>query len=354
MVIDRSRVTTAHLFVRLQFRHLWRYRQVAAAPQPAPVSVIIAAKNEAANLRKNLPHLLGQRYPEFEVWVVDDHSDDDTPSVLAALDDPRLHVLSLPTDKHGKKAALQHAIQHARHACLVFTDADCWPASAHWLAKMVSGYRDATVVIGYSPVRKQHGLLNAWVRYETWLTGLLYLSAAAAGKPYMAVGRNWGYQKAGYESVGGFRHTKVLSGDDDLLLQQLVGKESVAVVVHPESWMWTVAPGSWRHWLRQKQRHLSTGWHYRPKDLWKLGAWTMSYAFHLAGVGVLLLIGQWPAALLAILIRATSQIAIFERSKDKLGEQGLRKWVVLLDSIYCLYIVIGIAILSLKRPSRWM
>src|SRR5437763_956447 len=47
-----------------------------------PVSVIICAKNEAVNLRKNLPSFLDQSYPDFEVIVVNDASWDETGEVL--------------------------------------------------------------------------------------------------------------------------------------------------------------------------------------------------------------------------------------------------------------------------------
>ena len=47
-----------------------------------PVSVIISAHNEDYNLQKNLPAILDQDYPDFEVVVVDDGSTDDTPGVL--------------------------------------------------------------------------------------------------------------------------------------------------------------------------------------------------------------------------------------------------------------------------------
>ena len=48
----------------------------------APVSVIISARNEAENLRKNLPRFLGQNYRSFEIIVVNDHSVDETEEVL--------------------------------------------------------------------------------------------------------------------------------------------------------------------------------------------------------------------------------------------------------------------------------
>lgn len=343
------------VFVLFRFRHLWKSTNHPNPTRSAPaVSVVIAAKNEATNLRKNLPQLLEQAHPAYEIIVVNDHSTDNTLVVLDSIVDSRLKVHTLPEDMAGKKAALTYGIGKAQHDLLLFTDADCWPHSEHWMSIMAAALSETDVVIGYSPMHHESGVLNSWVRYETWITGLLYLSAAAANRPYMAVGRNMGYKKALFTDQGGFRHEQIVSGDDDLFIQQLSGQVAVAPVWDSNTWMWSEAPASWRQWRKQKQRHLSTGWHYSRYDLFWLGMWSMSYLLHVLGVVVLFAIGQWHLALLAMLIRGVGQIAIFEGSRNQLGEQGLRKWVILLDILYCLYIVFGTSILALKRPSKWM
>jgi biofilm PGA synthesis N-glycosyltransferase PgaC len=47
-----------------------------------PVSVIISARNEARNLTENLPYILQQNYPDFEVVVINDCSTDNSEDVL--------------------------------------------------------------------------------------------------------------------------------------------------------------------------------------------------------------------------------------------------------------------------------
>lgn len=95
------------------------------------VSIIVPARNEARNLSCLLPTLLGQRYPNFEVIVVDDQSTDATPRILAewAARDPRLHVVAgreLPRSEGwlGKPYAMQQGAQVAGGEWLLFTDAD--------------------------------------------------------------------------------------------------------------------------------------------------------------------------------------------------------------------------------------
>ncbi|GAB4491255.1 MAG: hypothetical protein OHK0019_11220 [Saprospiraceae bacterium] len=51
----------------------------------SPISIIICARNEAENLRRHLPKILEQEYAgEWEVIVVNDASEDETPAVLQA------------------------------------------------------------------------------------------------------------------------------------------------------------------------------------------------------------------------------------------------------------------------------
>src|SRR5690606_22922717 len=46
------------------------------------VSIVVAARNELKNLRKLLPLLAAQQYPQFEILIVNDRSTDGTPSFL--------------------------------------------------------------------------------------------------------------------------------------------------------------------------------------------------------------------------------------------------------------------------------
>src|SRR5690606_33347934 len=118
----------------------------AAENAPGPVSVVIAARNEAANLEKNLPRILSQDHPDFEVIVANDCSYDRTEEVLKELQqgNPRLRIVSIPENdkyRHGKKFALTMGIKAASHDTLLFTDADCYPLSPNWIRSMQQGYR---------------------------------------------------------------------------------------------------------------------------------------------------------------------------------------------------------------------
>lgn len=93
------------------------------------VSVLVPARNEAAHIAACLQTLLDQDYPNFEVLVLDDESEDDTPAILAELAaaDGRLTSYQgkpLPAGWLGKSWACAQLADHARGDLLLFTDAD--------------------------------------------------------------------------------------------------------------------------------------------------------------------------------------------------------------------------------------
>jgi glycosyltransferase involved in cell wall biosynthesis len=94
--------------------------------QPFDVSVVIPAFNSAAEITQRLSHLtaaLERLDRAFEVIIVDDGSSDDTPRLLAGIDDPRMRVLTHRTNM-GKFAALRTGMATTRGDACVFTDAD--------------------------------------------------------------------------------------------------------------------------------------------------------------------------------------------------------------------------------------
>ena len=108
---------------------------VAELPDAPSLSVIVPARNEERTIERCVRSLLAQTLPDYELIVVDDRSDDDTPAILARLaaESARLRVVRgepLPDGWVGKPWALEQGARHARGAWLLFTDADSWHAPA--------------------------------------------------------------------------------------------------------------------------------------------------------------------------------------------------------------------------------
>ena len=150
---------------------------------PLPLSVVVAARNEEANLPALLAALAAQTHPDFEVIVVDDASEDGTAALVEARaeQDARFRLVRVTEPlAPRKKHALTQGIAAAHHNRLAFTDADCTPPPG-WLTGLAA-HAEAepdAVLVGYGPYRKEAGLLNAFVRYETLVTALLTAAAFA-------------------------------------------------------------------------------------------------------------------------------------------------------------------------------
>jgi poly-beta-1,6-N-acetyl-D-glucosamine synthase len=266
------------------FSRLYLYRSKARIDSPRmPVSVVICARNEAVQLRKNLPQILKQDYDTFEVLVVEDASEDDSTEVLAEMQAQFAHLrfISIPPDQkitNGKKQALSLGIKAAAYEHILLTDADCFPRSPNWISSMAAAFsNESRLILGAGPYVLRKSILSALVAYETALTAQQYLSYALWDMPYMGVGRNLAYSKSLFRQAGGLaQHFYLPSGDDDLLVQQAALITNVSICLGKDSLMYSEAPESWRSWLRQKTRHYSTGKYYRPAHRFFLGTFLAS------------------------------------------------------------------------------
>ena len=243
-----------------------------------PVSVILCAHNEAYNISQYLPVLLTQDYPEYEVIVVDDGSEDETRAMVERymVCDPRLHLTFVPYGARvgsTKKLALTLAAKAAKYEYLLLTDADCVPESNHWISEMMRGFQSSKdIVLGFSPYFAEKGHVNRLVRYDTLFNGLHYLGAALCGHPYMGVGRNLAYRKGLFFESGGFTHLmNKIAGDDDLFVNHVATKTNTAVVLSRDSFTWSLPKKTMKEWWQQKRRHLSVSPAYKGSTKIRLG-----------------------------------------------------------------------------------
>ncbi len=265
-------------YILLVFTKLIKHQDFEADNTLPPVSIIIAAANELENLKTLIPLLDKQDYPAFEILIADDRSSDGTYDYLIFNQDKIknltfLRIKDLPDHFTAKKFAVTMAIKKSKYDTLLFTDADCLPASDQWLKTMASQLStERDVVLGFSTYSPQNTHLNAFIRYETFQTALLYLSFALARMPFMGIGRNLMYKKDLFWKNNGFAsHQTLLSGDDDLFINQVAKKTNIGICISPEAYTESQPKTTWSAWYTQKTRHLSVGKKYKTKDRLNLG-----------------------------------------------------------------------------------
>jgi glycosyltransferase involved in cell wall biosynthesis len=355
-------------YVLYFFGHIFSKQKEFVSNGPLqPVSLIICARNEAHNLSENLPQILAQRYSNeagksmYEVIVVNDASTDDTEQVLYELSRQYDNLWSVTIAQDairtlpGKKFALSKGIEHAGHELILLTDADCKPTSEYWLAGMVAPLLSGKeVAAGIGIIEEEPGLLNKFIRWETMHTFLQYSTYAAVGKPYMAVGRNLACTKqALLEAQESGTWAALPSGDDDLLINAVAGKDNTALVTSTETMTISPAKATWADWISQKQRHLSTGKYYKPGIKAWLATYASSHALMWLTFLMLLFSPAWQLALAGMLCRGMIYWIIWQQAVKQQGQKDLFIWFPLFDLGWMIYNFAFSPYIIFKNKTKW-
>ncbi|MEI7594390.1 MAG: glycosyltransferase [Bacteroidota bacterium] len=344
------------IFIRLAF-----FKQTYTQTQQQPVSVVICAKNEEFKLRKNLQLILEQDYPNFEVVLVNDDSDDETALFIQDLKKEYanlkfVNLTSTTTFFKGKKFPLSIGILCAKNEWLLLTDADCAPASKNWLSQMQQNFTETTnMVLGFGAYEKQSGLLNKLIRFDSFYIALQYLSFAIVGMPYMGVGRNLAYRKSLFLKSKGFTsHYLIKSGDDDLFVNQNATRKTTRIEINPEAFTVSEAKSTFEKWVFQKRRHLSTGTYYKfahklVLSLLSISQWLLFLSF------AALLYFNYNIYIIAsaFLLRLIMQILVFKRVMDKINNSDLIFFSILFEIFFMIFNPIIYLSTLIRKPNSW-
>ncbi|MFL0354017.1 glycosyltransferase [Xanthomarina sp. GH4-25] len=327
-----------------------------------PISVLICAKNEAENLKKFLPAIIAQEYPNFQIVLINDASYDTTLDVMEDFASRHhnikiVNVLNNEAFWANKKYALTLGIKASKYEHLLFTDADCRPVSKHWISEMSACFNQSkTIILGYGAYNKvKHSFLNKLIRFETLLTALQYISFAKIGLPYMGVGRNLAYTKKDFFNANGFmNHMYIRSGDDDLFINQIANKNNTEICISKDSFTESIPKTTLRNWIRQKRRHITTANHYKTKHKSLLALFYISqFLFWLLAIVLLISFFKWQFVLLLIAIRLLVQFIIFGRVSNKLNEKDLILYLPVLE-LFLIALQLSIFISNLiSKPKHW-
>lgn len=326
-----------------------------------PVTILISARNDADNIYENLPSILQQDYPEFEVIVINHQSVDESHYILNAYAHQykNLRVIEIERSQHlktGKKLPLTIGIKGAKYEHLVFTDADCKPATNQWLKSMASNFSNQKqLVIGYAPYIFKKSFLNKIIRFDTTWIAINYFSMALAKIPYMGVGRNMAYTKTLFNSVNGFKsHYSIASGDDDLFVQETANKSNVAINLDQNSYSYSEGCEDWESWFRQKARHYTTSSRYKVFKKAMLGIYPLTMLMMLISFVILMFDSNFRLMALSIIgFVVVIKWWIHARCFKRLKEPGFIAMIPLLDIAYSILIPILYYSVNKKEDTKW-
>lgn len=216
----------------------WRMamRPTSALHDTPFISIVVAVRNEETHILNLLNDIARQHYPpeKFEVWVVNDHSQDSTHEIVAEwLKEHSLGaftIINLPATKTGKKAAITEGVNHSRGEIILTTDGDCRVNPA-WLTAVASQFNESTQLVAGAV--RLHPVTNFFEELQAMeFVSLIGTGAATLGWgiPTMCNGANLAYRRSAFYEVNGYSgNEQIPSGDDEFLLRKIARRFSGAV-----------------------------------------------------------------------------------------------------------------------------
>lgn len=322
---------------------LARHRTTAGGTQPR-VSVIVAARNEEANIGRCLDSLTRLVWPRdlLEVIIVNDRSEDATPAIVRdyASRFPFIRLLNAqPGTGHlaGKTNAVTQGIDASSGAILMMTDADC-TVPPGWIVETVKYYTGERVglVPGFTAIR--HRNLFEAVQTLDWF-GLFTVASAtnSMGFPVTAVGTNFTVRRAAYDAVGGYRGIP-FSVTEDYALFHAVTSHPGYRAVFPMDARTLVASEpcpTWRDLYRQRKRWFTGG---KGMDWKSILIFAVAWLLH-AGLVVGLVVE--PVAALGVLaIKGAADLLLVMPAIVRFRQPALLAAFPFYELYYFLYVLV--------------
>ncbi|EJX07815.1 transmembrane glycosyltransferase [gut metagenome] len=331
------------LYSRIARRnHAIGNKELHFGQEQPPLSVILYAHEAAEQLRKNLPAILKQEYPQFEVIVIIDGQDDGSEDYLTMMEEryPHLYHSFIPNSSRyisRKKLAITLGIKASKYDWIVLTETNCQPQSQRWLQTLARNFTSHTeIVLGYSSYERGHSWLHKQIAYDNLFTGMRYLGAALGGHPYMGFGKNLAYRKElFYQHKGLSAHLNLQRGDDDLFVNQVALADNTRVECAPEALVRMSQPQRAKDWYEEKISYRSTAHLYKGCQRWLFGFETTTrllfHGYWITTCGIGLWHFHWTVAgiaLLAFLLRWCLQGFVLHSTTQALQEERNYFWTL--------------------------
>jgi len=311
-------------------------------------TVIIPARNEAANIKACVDSILNQDYPAtaFEIIVIDDFSEDDTAFIVHALSQqyPQVRLLKLAEHcKEGetlayKKKAIEIAVAEAKGNWILTTDADCI-VPPRWLFLYNAYIQEHQPCFVAAPVMfiKTAGILNQFQLLDFLALQGITAAAVGAGKHSMSNGANLGFEKTAFIAVGGYQGVDHIASGDDMFLMHKMKQtlhKPVGYLFHPDAIVLTAAMDTWKGFIMQRIRWASKARYYDDRSITMV--LTVVYFFNLSFI-CLALMGSWSTLLIALATKTFFELFFLESVARFFKLQPELRFFVFYQPIHIIY-----------------
>ena len=218
-----------------------------------PLTVIITAHDNARELGKNLPSILGQDYPNFQVIVVAEKGEEDTEELLKRFSrDPHLYVTYIPNSSRymsRKKLAITLGVKAAKTEWIVLTEPSLQPQSDQWLRTMSRNCDDQhNLVMGFTQYDNE---TSDFRHFEHLRTAYYLLRRAQRGTAVCTNMPNIAFRKSEFLEQRGFLgNLQLVRGEYDFLINKYAREDESAVETDRRAWLIEQEPTN-RSWTNR-------------------------------------------------------------------------------------------------------
>jgi len=331
------------------------------------VTVVIAARNEAAVIRDLIQDIIAQEYPAklVEIIVVDDFSSDQTAQLAKNVAPNNVKVIALANylnEDAGrpahKKVAIETAVKQASGELIVTTDADCRMGPG-WIKSLVNYHLDTNALFIAGPVSYFYDA-SFLGKFQTLdFLSLVGIGAASIRNGFYNIcnGANLMYTKAAFLSVNGYENASHTPSGDDMMLMHKIGKKfpgQVNFLKDKNAIVSTYTAADFSTFWQQRLRWTSKSTHYEDKRITLILA--LVYVFNLSILIHLIFSAWYPELLRLTMWQFMIKIVVdtfFSHAIAKFFHKEQLLWSFLpIQLLHIAYIII-VAPASIFLPYYW-
>mgnify|MGYP002680665720 FL=1 len=231
-----------------------RFQKTGTAENQPPVSILITAHDNLAELERNLPIFLRQQYAaDYQVIVVCQSTDGETQDFLkrTAAENPHLYYTYIPESSRymsRKKLQITLGVKAAKHEWIILTEPNCRPSNDKWLQTMVRQCQDPNhLVLGYVALDEETKSVR---RFDSIRKAYYVLRRAQQTYGYRSHMPNVAFRKSDFMKEQGYQgNLEYVRGEYDFLVNKYAHCGDTATELDCDAWLIREAPSnkSWHN-----------------------------------------------------------------------------------------------------------
>jgi len=226
-------------FLLRYYLKLARYKDSAPTEGSNHISIILSVRNEEQRIRGILDKFKEQQFEDYQILVINVHSEDNTDGILNALTEtnPRLKVTSLSQEtQFSEKQIINIGLKGSSSPWIIFLTSSSGEINPNWLANMNSLIDSETdLVVAYTNVERVKGFRNLICRLERFNQFVISGAWTLAGKPFVFNENNVLFKRSMYFDTLGFRHKMNMNfANLELIFNENVKKGRIKLTTNPD------------------------------------------------------------------------------------------------------------------------